>query len=118
MTTRHDYQQQLRELNPDFKVGPVSIRPDADVDLSEDQVANFKFASCVKCEGMVKPYIVYFGENVPKSRVEFLYEKVEECDGLLVVGSSMQVRDTLQSINQSHMSTFFPPKNFLIGLLD
>lgn len=40
---------------------------------------------------MLKPEIVFFGDNVPKSRAEILANWVCNCDALLILGSSMQV---------------------------
>ena len=40
---------------------------------------------------MLKPDIVYFGENVPKDRVEQAYSLVDKADALLVAGSSLTV---------------------------
>ena len=48
--------------------------------------------NCPKCDtGILKPYVVFFGDNVPKPRVEFVRKQVEESDALLVVGSSLYV---------------------------
>ena len=48
--------------------------------------------NCPKCDtGVLKPYVVFFGDNVPKPRVEFVRKQVAESDALLVVGSSLYV---------------------------
>ena len=48
--------------------------------------------SCPKCDtGILKPYVVFFGDNVPKPRVESVRRQVEQSDALLVVGSSLFV---------------------------
>ncbi|GAU91078.1 SIRT4 [Ramazzottius varieornatus] len=92
MISRKTFQEHLREANPSFHAVSLAIRPDADVELTTEQVSSFNVPPCRKCQkGIMKPYIVYFGENVPKERVAFLYRMVEESDGLLVLGSSMQV---------------------------
>ena len=43
------------------------------------------------CGGMLKPDIVYFGENVPKDIVAQAFSLVDEADALLVAGSSLTV---------------------------
>ena len=43
------------------------------------------------CGGMLKPDIVYFGENVPKERCRQAYSLVDDADALLVAGSSLTV---------------------------
>ena len=40
---------------------------------------------------MLKPDIVYFGENVPKMLSHQVYSLVEDADALLVAGSSLTV---------------------------
>ena len=46
---------------------------------------------CTECGGDMMPQIVFFGDNVNRQLVEFLYEKVEESDAVLALGSSLQV---------------------------
>ena len=46
---------------------------------------------------MLKPDIVYFGENVPKDRVEQAYSLVDDADALLVAGSSLTVVRAIDS---------------------
>lgn len=47
---------------------------------------------CPKCGGgILKPEIVFFGDNVPKHRAEILANWVCNCDALLILGSSLQV---------------------------
>ena len=46
---------------------------------------------CPACRGVLMPDVVFFGDNVVKSKVEEVHRKVEECDRVLVAGSSLQV---------------------------
>lgn len=89
--TRGSLDERLAELNPEFSVTveDIELAPDADAVLSSTE--GFRVADCAGCGGMLKPDIVYFGENVPKLRVEEAYSMVEEAAGLLVVGSSLTV---------------------------
>ena len=84
----------LEAANPGFLeraevVGGIAVAPDADAVV--DDTATFMIVDCPRCRGMLKPDIVYFGENVPKERVEQAYSLVEEADALLVAGSSLTV---------------------------
>jgi NAD-dependent SIR2 family protein deacetylase len=83
--------ERLSVLNPGFEaeVADVEIAPDADVALKSTE--GFRVADCADCGGMLKPDIVYFGENVPKQRVERCYALVESAASLLVAGSSLTV---------------------------
>jgi|tagenome__1003787_1003787.scaffolds.fasta_scaffold20916418_3 NAD-dependent SIR2 family protein deacetylase len=71
----------------------VAVRPDGDVDL--DDTAGFVVPGCESCGGVLKPDVVFFGENVPKPRVERCYAAVDALDPtsetLLVLGSSLTV---------------------------
>ncbi|MFN6554394.1 NAD-dependent protein deacetylase [Mycolicibacterium septicum] len=84
----------LETANPGFieraeSVGGIAVAPDADAVISETD--SFTIVDCPVCGGMLKPDIVYFGETVPKDRVEQAYSMVEDAEALLVAGSSLTV---------------------------
>lgn len=84
----------LEALNPGFiersrAVGGLAVAPDADAVVSD--TASFRYLDCVRCGGMLKPNIVYFGENVPKQTVGEAFSLLDESDALLVAGSSLTV---------------------------
>ncbi|MEB3020657.1 NAD-dependent protein deacetylase [[Mycobacterium] crassicus] len=86
--------EQLEELNPGFleraeNLGGIAVAPDADAVVAD--TASFRYVDCHRCGGMLKPDIVYFGENVPKDRVERAFSVVDDADALLVAGSSLTV---------------------------
>ena len=86
--------EQLEALNPGFveraeTVGGLAVAPDADAFVAD--TASFRYLDCPRCAGMLKPDIVYFGENVPKDIVAQACSLVEEADALLVAGSSLTV---------------------------
>jgi NAD-dependent SIR2 family protein deacetylase len=84
----------LDAANPGFieraaAVGGIAVAPDADAVV--DDTTSFVIIDCPACGGMLKPDIVYFGENVPKQRVDEAYSLVDDADALLVAGSSLTV---------------------------
>lgn len=84
----------LETANPGFieraeSVGGIAVAPDADAIVGD--TASFVTVECPACGGMLKPDIVYFGENVPKDRVEQAYSLVDAAEALLVAGSSLTV---------------------------
>ncbi|CAM3956032.1 Sir2 family NAD-dependent protein deacetylase [Nocardioides marinus] len=95
---------QLTRLNPDWheRHPSVRIRPDGDVDLEDTD--GFVVPAC-PCGGILKPDVVFFGENVPKERVERCYAAVDalaQHDGaLLVVGSSLTVMSGLRFVRRA-----------------
>lgn len=84
----------LEAANPGFldraeSVGGIAVAPDADAVVTDTE--SFVIVDCPVCAGMLKPDIVYFGENVPKGRVQQAYSVVEQAQALLVAGSSLTV---------------------------
>jgi NAD-dependent SIR2 family protein deacetylase len=89
---REDLDRRLREANPTFDGQAIRINPDGDVDLAEDAVAEFRLVGCTSCASpLLKPDVVFFGENVPRRRVERCYRLIDDARALLVLGSSLTV---------------------------
>ncbi|XP_075156557.1 sirtuin 4 [Haematobia irritans] len=89
---RHEFQNILNVMNPEFKDAPDMIRPDGDVEIPQEYIDNFRIPPCPQCEdNRMKPEIVFFGDNVPKARVNRIAEMIYAGDGLLVLGSSLLV---------------------------
>ena len=97
-THRTAVQRQLTLANPHWleQHGHVTARPDGDVDLEE--TAAFVVPACTECGGRLKPHVVFFGENVPKERVERSYAEIDDADSLLVAGSSLTVMSGLRFV--------------------
>jgi NAD-dependent deacetylase sirtuin 4 len=55
---------------------------------------------CSQCGGILKPDIVFFGDNVPQQRVEAVKCEVKNCDSLLVLGTSLTVFSSYRIILQ------------------
>jgi NAD-dependent SIR2 family protein deacetylase len=88
---REVIQRALEVLNPDWTYGESRLGPDGDVDLEDADYNVFEVAACSACGGMLKPSVVFFGEQVPRERVDACYARLSEADALLVVGSSLMV---------------------------
>ena len=101
-SSRIALQERMRLLNPDldYLKAPVSARPDGDAEL--EKADGFCVPSCEMCSGILKPDIVFFGENVPKDRVQCCYKAVEAGEALLVVGSSLTVLSGFQFVRYAH----------------
>jgi len=82
----------LRLANAEFEGEATRINPDGDVELPDAVVQTFHVVSCEACTtGVLKPDVVFFGENVPKSRVERCYRLIDDAEAVLVLGSSLTV---------------------------
>ena len=97
-THRAAVQRLLEEANPDWldEHSGVATRPDGDVEL--DETLGFVVPGCTGCGGRLKPHVVFFGENVPRHRVQRCYAALDEADALLVAGSSLTVMSGLRFV--------------------
>lgn len=95
LEAREDLQTRLECANPSFLQLASEIAPDGDADLLGAQAAewldHFRVESCLRCSGILKPHVVFFGEGVPKERVDAAWDLYAAADALLVVGSSLTV---------------------------
>ncbi|WP_254052168.1 NAD-dependent protein deacetylase [Aeromicrobium sp. A1-2] len=96
VTPRADLHTRLAALNPGYESRIGEIAPDGDVVLGVTD--DFRVAACTTCRGDLKPDVVFFGENVPKDRVQRSYGLVEQAEALVVLGSSLQVMSGLRFV--------------------
>lgn len=90
-TPRLDLDRRLRTANPGWHAKVTAINPDGDAVLADDEIDGFQIVDCADCGGLLKPDVVYFGENVPRATVEECYTLTERAGLLLVLGSSLAV---------------------------
>ena len=92
MTARSALDDRLREANPTFAdTVAAAINPDGDVELPAEAVVPFRTVDCTLCRGLLKPDVVFFGESVPRDRVQSCFALVEGARALVVLGSSLSV---------------------------
>ncbi len=91
-SAREALARRLRLANAEFEGEATRINPDGDVELPDAVVQTFHVVSCEACTtGVLKPDVVFFGENVPKPRVERCYRLIDDAEAVLVLGSSLTV---------------------------
>ncbi|WP_207207342.1 Sir2 family NAD-dependent protein deacetylase [Xylanimonas protaetiae] len=109
--SREHLAERLTALNPRFledvlgerlTVADIEVAPDADAVV--EQTSHFVPAPCELCGGVLKPEIVYFGETVPRERVERAYAMVDDADALLVAGTSLTVQSGLRFVRHAATS--------------
>jgi len=88
---REAFQRELEARNPAWRELDALAAPDGDADLDGMDFTSFDVPACAACGGMLKPDVVFFGENVPRARVEKAYAHLAASDAMLVVGSSLMV---------------------------
>ena len=87
---RDEFQQQLLGLNPQLAQTAQRYAPDGDADLPDGIEENVRVPSC-DCGGILKPDVVFFGENVPKPVVADAMQSLGNSGSMLVAGSSLMV---------------------------
>lgn len=88
---RHEFQTILNGLNVNMVDRSDMMRPDGDIDIPQEYIDKFVIPPCPDCGGNLKPEIVFFGDNVPRTRIDAIAKYICNSDGLLVLGSSLSV---------------------------
>ncbi len=88
---REQLDRRLTEANRGWQAEVLAIHPDGDVALPDGALQGFRVVDCTACGGVLKPDVVFFGENVPRERVQRCFALVERARSLLVLGSSLTV---------------------------
>ncbi|ERN08785.1 hypothetical protein AMTR_s00017p00253090 [Amborella trichopoda] len=116
---RHIFQDQVKVLNPQWALAVENLdngknpesdesfgmqqRPDGDIEIDEKfWEENFHIPNCLKCDGLLKPDVVFFGDNVPKDRAGKAMEAAKSCDALLVVGSSLMTMSAFRLVRAAY----------------
>lgn len=97
--SRQEFQAQLFALNPGWaewlegilRREESELAPDGDADVPAWAVEGLRVPKCAMCSGVMKPDVVFFGENVPRARVDEAWQLFGRGEVLLVLGSSLTV---------------------------
>lgn len=101
ISPRAALQQDLIALNPDWTELGAQAAPDGDADLEGHDFSTFVVPACSACGGVLKPDVVFYGEGVPRTRVDVVRAALAQADGLLVVGSSLMVYSGLRFVHDA-----------------
>ncbi len=91
VSNRSDLQNHLREKNPEFLKIDFEVAPDGDAIVDDSHVKKFNTVDCTKCNGLLQPHVVFYGDNVPKQRVEYCMDSLHASRMLLCIGTSLMV---------------------------
>lgn len=95
-------QQWLSEANPQYAarlpqlLEDIDSAPDGDAEL--DKSDDFLPVACPVSGGVLKPDVVFFGESVPRQRVDAAYAQLARAASVLVLGSSLAVMSGLRFV--------------------
>ena len=105
LVDRHRMQEQLLALNPRFagRLDELAVEsrtaPDGDAEV--DRTEDFAYPDCPRCGGMLKPDVVFFGENADRAVVERAMSLLDQAAALLVLGSSLSVMSGLRFVRRA-----------------
>ncbi|WP_110643951.1 NAD-dependent protein deacetylase [Salinicola sp. CPA57] len=89
---RHALHDELGRRNAEWLSLSAEVGPDGDADLDGHDFSTFEVPGCARCRvGILKPDVVFFGDNVPKARVERAFDALADASAMLVIGSSLMV---------------------------
>ncbi|HND31990.1 MAG TPA: NAD-dependent protein deacetylase [Myxococcota bacterium] len=88
LSDREELQRRLEEANPGERA-EVPLAPDGDAEGESGE--GFSVPACLRCGGILKPHVVFFGENVPPPRLAEAKALFGQAECLLVAGSSLTV---------------------------
>ena len=100
-TSRATLQAVMAAANPGWQA-VAAVAPDGDADIDPAVVDSFEAPRCERCRGLVKPDVVFFGENVPGERYDDAREALTRADALLVAGSSLMVYSGFRFVRLAH----------------
>jgi NAD-dependent SIR2 family protein deacetylase len=105
-TSRASVQATMADANPPRRRASPDLQPlaapDGDADVDGASIESFTPPSCDRCGGLVKPDVVFFGENVPAARVACARDALARADALLVAGSSLMVYSGFRFVRFAH----------------
>ena len=100
-TERTALQEVMAADNRGWHALPAAA-PDGDADIDTGAIESFEAPRCRRCGGLLKPDVVFFGENVPGARYEDARESLTRADALVVAGSSLMVYSGFRFVRLAH----------------
>jgi NAD-dependent SIR2 family protein deacetylase len=97
---RSEVDTMLQALNPGVSKDPnVEYSPDGDAEI--EATSEFNIPVCPQCGGVLKPNVVFFGEQVEASLVERCIAEVDAAEGILVAGTSLSVNSGMRFVKRA-----------------
>jgi NAD-dependent SIR2 family protein deacetylase len=100
-TSRADLQTVIAAANASWRV-EAATAPDGDADVQDALLESFVAPRCERCGGLLKPDVVFFGENVPGERSAQACQALAGADAMLVAGSSLMVYSGYRFVRLAH----------------
>jgi NAD-dependent SIR2 family protein deacetylase len=100
-TSRAELQAVMAAANAGWRA-EAATAPDGDADVDGAIIESFSAPRCERCDGLLKPDVVFFGENVPGERYADARGALERADAVLVAGSSLMVYSGFRFVRLAH----------------
>jgi NAD-dependent SIR2 family protein deacetylase len=98
--SRPELDARIATLNPEInRSQDVEFTPDGDAEVEVGK--NFRVPECGFCGSHYKPDVVFFGEQVPLSRVENAEGLLNSAEAVLVAGTSLTVNSGLRLVKRA-----------------
>ena len=98
--SRSEFDSRIAKLNPEVnRSQDVEFTPDGDAEVEVGK--NFRVPDCGSCGAHYKPDVVFFGEQVPLSRVEAAEGLLNSAEAVLVAGTSLTVNSGLRLVKRA-----------------
>lgn len=104
VSQRTELQTRLTECNPEFLKIQFKAAPDGDAIVDDCHIQKFKTVDCLKCAGLLQPHVVFYGDNVPKQRVDHCMDCVLNSRALLCIATSLMVFSSYRFCKAAHQA--------------
>ncbi len=101
MMSREETQKLIQDINPGWSATPKGFAPDADVFVAEESIKTFITPHCNQCGGVLKPDVIFFGDTIPRGRVEWISDRLTESDSMAIIGSSVETYSAFRHVKQA-----------------
>lgn len=113
VSSRDEFQKELLYHNEAFSWNTMSnilklteMKPDGDFDikLTDDDYNSFIIPPCTHCsqKDTIRPSIVFFGENISAPITTASLNWSDDCDLMIILGSSLQTQSSLRLVRKAH----------------
>jgi len=101
VSARAELQALLRADHPWLAAEVAAAVADGDAAFEPPGQAELGEVCCARCSGLLKPHVVFFGENVPRERVADAMAVLDRARALVVLGSSLTVYSGLRFVHRA-----------------
>ena len=100
-TGRADLQRTIAAANATW-LAEAATAPDGDADVDGAIIESFAAPRCERCGHLLKPDVVFFGENVPGEHYADACTALAGADAMLVAGSSLMIYSGFRFVRLAH----------------